>query len=232
MWFRKTKFVLTVGVWLVFASGAGCDDFATPAELDRPQILGIAADPPAVALGETTALSIYVAGPDGEVVDPEVVWEVVSVGPGLPQLGRIDPASPTPTFVAPDDVPEEPTLAMVQATVSVGEQPLLGQKAIVVGRVVLSNPMLTRFAAGGTDLLTDELRMFAGDVVSLSVDIAPEQDKDTTYSWYSTVGTIAAYRSAPTDLEAPEEPASGWLFVVVRDGRGGIVWRKARVVVE
>ena len=231
MRFPKTRFVLTFLCGLAATGTTVCDDFATPAELETPQILGIAADPPAVAPGAATTMSLLVAGPDGEIETPSVVWEVVSLNPAFPPVGTVDDGSGAPIYTAPDMVEQEPTLAMVQASVQTSDGLLLGQKAVVVAPFIASNPTLVKFTADTVDLLTNDLQLAQGQTVSLELGIDPEQDQDTTYSWYSTIGSIEQYRSAPAEMVAPDEAGSGWLFAVIRDGRGGIVWHKVRVTV-
>jgi hypothetical protein len=210
----------------------GCAEFATPAELDRAQILAIVAEPPAVGPGESSTLTILVAGPDGAIAQPQVVWSASSISPEVPPLGTLaDEQDGTATYMAPPTQPaDNPALALIEARVEVGrDMPLIGSKAIAVGSIVLANPTLTRFDAGGTDLLTvDELSLRVGTPTALEIDVEGGFFEEGSVSWYATGATIEQYRSNPTEILA-EEAGEGWLFVVARDGRGGVVWREVHL---
>jgi hypothetical protein len=50
------------------------------------------------------------------------------------------------------------------------------------------------------------------------------------FAWFSTVGDIERYLDAETTLEVKEElEATGWIFVVARNGVGGISWRSIMI---
>jgi hypothetical protein len=61
---------------LVLVVVAACSDFATPSNLDRPQIIAVRSSPPSIAPGESAQLDALVAGPDG-VIDADVEWELL-----------------------------------------------------------------------------------------------------------------------------------------------------------
>lgn len=222
-------------LWLTPILGVvstGCEEFATPAELDRPQILAIAAEPPAVRPGESSTITILVAGPEGAVEEPAVTWRATSISPEVPPVGTVSVGNDgSVTYLAPDTQPaDNPALALVEASVEAGrESPLVGNKAIAVGSIVLANPTVTVFEADGADLSTaPELALRVGTPVSLEVDVEGGFFEEGSVSWYATAGVIEQYRSNPTEILA-EEPGDGWLFVVVRDGRGGVSWRQVRI---
>ncbi|HUH01416.1 MAG TPA: hypothetical protein VML75_05430, partial [Kofleriaceae bacterium] len=166
----------------------GCEEFATPAELDRPQILAIVAEPPAVRPGESSTVTILVAGPEGAVEQPAVTWRTTSISPEVPPIGMVSVANDgSVTYLAPDtQPPDNPALALIEATVEVGrEAPLVGNKAIAVGSIVLANPTLTLFEAGESDLLSSpELALNVGTPVSLEVDIEGGFFDEASVSWY------------------------------------------------
>lgn len=214
-------------------AGAGCTDFATPAELDRAQIIVMVAEPPAVAEGESSQLSIVVADGQGEVTDAQIDWQVSSQVEGLPPLGTVDVTGDAVTYHAPGAVTDVPSLAMVQATVDADGTELVGLKGVVIGPLQFANPTITEFRADGVDVMdTGMVVVDAGATVDLSVTVDPQPDDMTTYAWYSTLGEIDEYRSSPTQLVAPSDPGDGWLFVVVRNGTGGATWRKLRLQVR
>ena len=221
-------FVAFTGLW------AGCNDLATPAELVRPQVLAIRADPPAIPPGEASALSILVADQDGAVPSPEVTWEATAGNPGEPPLGSVAVGDGGEViYTAPDAISEELAIATVTARVASDAGELVAVKAIGIGDLPLSNPELMAFTADGADLLADQtLTLEVGQTVSLAVDIGQASGDMTTFAWYATAGTIDLYQSNPVDMVARDEPGSGWLFVVVRDGLGGVVWQAIEVTVQ
>jgi hypothetical protein len=72
----------------------------------------------------------------------------------------------------------------------------------------------------------------AGGRAGLEVALDREPTENGGVAWYATVGEVEPYRQPVTEIAAPDEPTDGWLFVVVRDGLGGIGWRSAALRVE
>jgi hypothetical protein len=69
-------------------------------------------------------------------------------------------------------------------------------------------------------------------MIEVSATMAPDPGESGTYAWYTTVGDIPRYRDQTTILELTEESTtsgSGWMFVVGRDGQGGIAWKSVPV---
>src|SRR5512135_2159121 len=64
--------------WLpaVLLLGA-CADFATPAELTKPTVLAVIADPPLVPPGAESALSVVLVGPDGPMDPDATTWKMI-----------------------------------------------------------------------------------------------------------------------------------------------------------
>jgi hypothetical protein len=213
-------------------AAGGCKEFATPADLDRDQILAIVTEPPSVGLGERSAVSILVAGPSGELA-PAVGWSMMELAAGVAPVGsvEVDPDGGA-TYLAPDQRPPElPTAGLLRAEVASASEPMIGVKAVVVGEVGLANPVVAGFSADGEDLLASpEITAAAGDAVAIAVELDAPDDDDAMFAWYTSLGTIERYRSNPTELVA-DEVGEGWLFVVVRDGLGGVAWRKAHLTV-
>jgi hypothetical protein len=212
----------------IAVASAGCEDFATPAELDRPQILAIASDPASVGPGERARLSLLVAGPDGVVEPDEVSWSITAM-PGIPQLGRVERVGGESYYVAPPAVDVDPTGTLVQADVDAGGVDLTGLKAMVVTVLELENPSVTAIERDGA-AVDGPLEVAPGDSFELAVTLEPEATGDLEVAWYSTSLTIEKYRSQPADAVVEEEAEDGWLFAVARD-RGGVGWLAIPVVV-
>jgi hypothetical protein len=217
------------------ALASGCEKFASPAELDRTQILAIASEPAVIAPGGRTSLGLLVAGPDGEVASPPVTWTVVEQ-PGQPAIGRIEIAPDgSASYVAPDTVSSDPAGTLVQAAVEVDDKTLLGVKAVVIGSLDLLNPAVSALEVDGEPLAEgDSLALSAGQSTMLRVRLDPDATDDAEVAWYSTALSIDRYRlpvSTPTEAIAADTPTAGWLFAVVRD-RGGVGWRAVQVEVR
>jgi len=218
---------------MTIVASTGCNDFATPAELDRAQIIVMISDPPAVPLRESSLMTIVVADSNGEVTTADVQWEVSSSVPELPPLGSVEVSGDTVTYNAPNALPSLPDLALVQATVTVGDETLVGLKGVVIGPLQFVNPTITALTAAGTDVMTaGAIEVSAGDTIDLAVTLDPPADEMTTYAWYSTIGEIEQYRSTPTEFIAPAESGDGWLFVVARNDKGGATWHKVQLTVR
>ncbi len=212
----------------IAVASAGCEDFATPAELDRPPILAIASDPASVGPGERARLSLLVAGPDGVVEPDEVSWSITAM-PGVPELGRVEREGGESYYVAPPAVDVDPTGTLVQADVSAGGVDLTGLKAMVVTVLELENPSVTAIQRDGS-ALDGPLEVAPGDTFELAVTLEPEATDDLEVAWYSTSLTIEKYRSQPAEVVVEEEAEDGWMFAVARD-RGGVGWLAIPVVV-
>lgn len=232
---RNTRVVLSLLAASVALGGTACDDFATPAELAGPQILAVQAEPAAVLPGETTTLSILVADQSGEVTDPAVNWQITPTNPGEPLLGELAAGeTATALYTAPGDVTATVTVASVTADVTIASDVLTAVKAIPIGSVPISNPEMQGLRADGDDILdTSSLTLSAGQTVTLEVDVGADTDGDmTTFAWYSTAGEIERYQSNPTELVVRDTTGDTWLFVVVRNGLGGVIWHGLEMVVE
>lgn len=200
----------------------GCDDFASPAELSRPQILAIQTEPASVPLGGSAELRVFVADEDGPVQAPQVTWSIQSDF-GLNAVGSIAVRDGVATYTAPTEVPETPTAVSLEARLEEDGVTLVGVKALVVGGPSLVNPVIETITANGVGV-ADELVLEAGSETQLAVTMESQLSSDATFAWYARPGTIDEYRSSPTTIVTEGEVSEGWLFVVVRD-RGGIAYK-------
>ncbi len=213
---------LSLASLAIAVASSGCKDFATPADLDRPQIIAIASDPASVRPGERARLSLLVAGPDGPIAPDDVTWSV-STEPGIPQLGQVEREGDETFYLAPDSVDEDPTGTLVEAVVAAGDSELTGVKAMVVTRLELENPVVTAIERDGAPV-DEELVVRRGAHFELAVAIEPEPTEDLEVAWYSTSIAIDKYKSQPTEVEVLDDAEDGWLIAVARD-RGGVGWR-------
>jgi len=213
----------------IAVASAGCEDFATPAELDRPQIVAMASDPASVAPGERARLSLLIAGPDGAVTPDQVTWSITAT-PGVPQLGRVERVGDDTFYVAPAEVDDDPTGTLVQAEVTAADAELTGVKAMVVTELELENPAVIAIERDGA-AVAGALRVVRGAGFELAVALEPEATGDLEVAWYSTALTIEKYRSQPTEALVEDEAEDGWLIAVARD-RGGVGWLAVPVDIE
>jgi hypothetical protein len=217
-------------------AATACADFATPAELTKPTVLAVIADPPLARPGQTTALSVVVAGPDGPMEPDAVSWRLIETWPGAPVFGTLEPtAGATATFQAPRPLPELPDgvepVVSVESTVEAAGTQVVVIKGLLVIDLPSQNPTIPIFAIGG-QVVDDTVRLRAGAPYELDVAVEPRPGERARFAWYSTAGTIERYQSNPTVLTARDEPGEGWIFVVARDGLGGVAWRAVAATIE
>ena len=124
----------------------------------------------------------------------------------------------------------DPPLDSVQATITAGDTSVVVVKGVLIADLPSANPAVTALMVDG-DAADDGLTIDAGATYPLELATDPAPGDDATFAWYSTVGEIALYQSNPTELVAGDA-GDGWLFVVMRDGRGGVAWRGVSVEVR
>ncbi len=215
----------------------GCDDFATPAQLSAPTVVGVLAEPPVVRPGSSTLLTPLIASPDGPLPPMAATWELTETLPGFPPFGEImGHPDGTATSLAPDEVPELPPNALpidsVQLTLPLGGRSASVLKAVLVADATTANPTISALTVDGVAAAEGApIELTAGTAVSLEVVTSPAVSDRATYAWYASIGEIEAYQSSPCSYVA-QEPGNGWLFAVVRDGQLGIAWRAVQVTVR
>jgi hypothetical protein len=211
--------------WLpLLALFAACDSFPTPAQLDHATVLAVIADPPIVAPGGTSRLSVVAADGHGPLA-PAIAWDLTTTYPQVPPMGAVvGNTDGTATYTAPDPVPTLPagTLPVDTVEAHVMSDPAVDAlKAIgVVSGVPSANPTITDVTLDGTSVLAGGA-ITAKAMGQLAVTTDPAPDDHWTYAWYATAGTIDHYQSNPTTIVGADAPADAWLYVVVRDGDGG-----------
>ncbi len=222
-------------LFLVALLASGCTDLATPAELVRPQILAVRTDPPGIAEGGVSELSILVAGPDGIIDDAQVSWTVAEPTPELPAIGEIEVDDDGIVWYVPPPVVGSPAFTSIEATVTVDDSPtLIALKGIGLGlNQPTANPTVADLLVNGDSVENgDTVTMFQTQTVALDLLTDPPITNNAIISWYSTLGEIELFRRTPTEIVAPAEPGEGTLIVTYRDERGGVTWRTIRLVVE
>ena len=198
-----------------------CSDFHTPAELSKPQIIALRVEPATITPGSRAKLTALVAGPDG-IMPAEVSWSVTSPANAANATIDVDDEG---TWIAPalDAIPAS---IEVDARVVVAGDVLLGVRSVRIARDVTDNPRVATLRVNGDDLPEGQpLVLQRSEPVELTISTAPHMEDGARVSWYATVGEITLYRRVPTEFVAPDQPATGWLIVVYRDGVGGVAWR-------
>ncbi len=217
-----TRLVCLLAVAL---SAGACSDFRTPAELAKPQIVGLRVDPAVVAPGQRARLTALVAGPDG----PMVVATRWSVAPGNGSSVEVDDDGAW--LRIPGDS-EEGSFELY-ADVDLADATLSAVRSVRVASKEHINPSITGLYVDGELVEPEQLvRLTTDQLAELDVVTEPVRTDETLVSWYATTGEIELYRRAPTELLAPADVDDGWLLVVVRDGRGGIAWASYQLVID
>jgi len=123
-------------------------------------------------------------------------------------------------FVATGACVQSPASLAPVATVvvTIGGQQLAATKQLVFGDDH-PNPSVGSMLLDGA--ATIEIDVASGDSAMLDV---PNDDGTRTYAWYTSIGTLAHYRSEAATLEAGD-PGDGMVVVVVRDDVGGVAWQ-------
>lgn len=218
---------------------AGCNDFATPAELTAPTVVGIIAEPPVVRRGASTVLTPLIASPEGPLAPAGARWTLAETLPGVPPFGQLTArADGSVSYRAPEVLPElppnAPPLDSVQLELTLDGRATATLKAVLVADVTTQNPTITELAADGVALSAAEdatLEVAAGAQIALSVTTSPSAGASARFAWYASLGTVEDYQSSSCTFVAGD-PGAGWLFVVVRDGQLGVAWRAVRLVVK
>ena len=225
--------MIRLALAFTLVASAACTDLAMPSELAAPQILGVRAENPGLPAGERTALDVLVGGPDGQLTPDSVEWTVVGVDDASPPIGSIDIVDGVPFYVAPNEVSGF-ELATVQVSVTVGERELDAVKAIAVGVPEATvNPGITAIVVDGNDFTAgDTIRMGTLEAAPLEMQVEPEPGDDAVFAWYSNVAEIELFRRTPSEIEGLEEPGTGVVIGVYRDGLGGIDWTMVDLVIE
>jgi hypothetical protein len=221
-----------VAAMFAIAAAAGCTgDLDPPWQLDHDRIIAVRATPPGVAAGESATLDALLGhkGAPTRVAPPELATVVSPAS--LADVLRLDGANWVVT------APSEQRLAQVRAElmlapdapvkltvgVSYQAQALFATKVIELGRAA-TNPSLVSMnmkidgaPAGSAEIVVQPLV-----AVPLSID-ADDAHYDVT--WLTSCGTMHDFDlpNAYLKVEA-EDPTSGELAVVLRDGGAGVAW--------
>lgn len=214
-----------------------CTDFAPPSSLERATVIAITAEPPTVGVGQSTRLELIVASADGQVAVNAAQWSITTTIPGVPALGSITAnLDGSATYTAPTALPPLPAEAQPIDTVAVdltlGSVATRSVKVVVIANLPQppQNPTVSSLLVDNEPAPT-AITLKAGVRADLNAQIAPVTTDKAAFAWYASIGKIDQYLSNPTSIIA-DEPGTGWLFFVVRDGQLGVAWRKMPIIVE
>jgi hypothetical protein len=204
---------------------AACESFPTPAQLDHATVLAVIADPPIMAPGGTSHLTVVAADGNGPLT-PTASWTIVPTYPGVPPMGTVTAnADGSATYHAPDPVPTLPPKTLpadsVQVTVATDPAVIAVKLVGVASGVASANPRITDVTLGGVSIAGGSGSIGIRATADLVVVTDPVADEHWTFAWYSTVGEIKHYQSNPAPIVGADAAHDGWIHVVVRDGAGG-----------
>jgi len=226
---------------------AACNfDFEKQSHVSKLRVLAVRADPPQVVLvpGQpvpTVELTALAVGRGGEPVEVEFsLCKTVGLpaadldcpgadGISLPATSSTSALLDLNHLEVPGDLPEVIPLAIGFEAAS-GGQRLHGFAAYDVRTSAdtspARNPAIQALECDGARVPENGNGwVHAGTTVSLK----PLSDSsDVTFSFYSTAGEIDSLRATAkdpaVDWKAPAEPGPVQLWIVARDGRGGVGW--------
>ena len=237
---------------LLFVSllvAAACDyQFEKQSHVSKLRVLAVRADPPEVVLVpgqplpqvDLTALAV---GPEGQPVEMQyALCKTVGLpspdldcpgtdGIPLPAMSPVSARIDIEGFQSeiPSDATTIPLAIGFRATS--GGQSLHGFVTLSVRtsadtRPPARNPVVASLEADGTELPADG----SGTVhAGAKIRLLPRGDDDqVTWSFYSTAGEIESLRATAAepevDFTAPAEAGPVRIWIVARDGRGGVGW--------
>lgn len=238
-----TRIVLAAAV-LSLALGA-CTDLSQRWELDRPRILAVGLDDPALQPGESAAIRLLVH--DGVAVaevppmiatteqlplDPAVA-AAFSLAPGgdgwTVTAGTAEQIAAARTALALAD--DDPLDVQFAVLARVGELDLVALKTVRLGADG-DNPPAPGILVAGSDASPAQIAREVETDLEMT-GLPPEPDDPTTatdeelleVSWLVWAGDMTGSRTRLGHLTLPDDaPASGNIIAVVRNGLGGVSW--------
>ena len=233
-WFVR---ICCAAVTAAVCATTACTDFAPPSSLARATVIAITAEPPTVGLGQSTRLELIIASADGQVAVNAAQWSITTTIPGVPALGSITAnLDGSATYTAPTVLPRLPAEAQPIDTVAVdltlGSIATRSVKVVVIANLPQppQNPTVSSFQVNNAPAPT-VITLPAGVRADLNAQITPVATDKAAFAWYASIGKIDQFLSNPTSIIA-DEPGTGWLFFVVRDGQLGVAWRKMPIIVQ
>jgi hypothetical protein len=218
--------------------------FEKQSRVSKLRVLAVRADPPEVVVVpgapmpsvEFTALAV---GPNGEPVEMQYALCNTAGLPaadldcpgadGLPLQATSPLSARLDGVVVPADLPEAIPLAIGFRAWS-GGQSLHGFATLTVRTSAdtrpARNPVVVALEADGRELAADG----SGSVRAGSkARLLPRGDDDqVTWSFYSTGGELDSLRATAAEPEvdwtAPDQPGPVQVWIVARDGHGGVGW--------
>lgn len=193
---------------------AGCPSLPTAAQLGEPQILALVAEPPCAPAGGSASLSALVAGPDGAIAPDRTSWSAAADGQITVSGDQV---------VVSADAPAGATME-IEVEVAVGETILRGFRSFRVG-ADCANPHVA-------DVVVDDASATVLTArANVDLDVRVDRGSASSVAWFTTAGKIDLYRQAPTKLVVGDRDGDHVLFVVVRDGAGGVGYLERTVTV-
>ena len=194
---------------------AGCPSLPTAAELGEPQILALVAEPPCAPAGGSASLSALVAGPEGTIVPDRTSWSAATGAPITLNGDQVQVAADAVNGARPE----------IDVEVAVGDTVLRGFRSFRVD-ADCANPHIADVLVDGASAMDLTAR------ANVDLDMRLDRGSASSVAWFTTAGKIDLYRQAPTKMVVDDGGGERVLFVVVRDGEGGVGYLERMVLVK
>jgi len=217
-----------VKVLLILAVAACTDDLDPQWQLSHDRIIAVRASPPHLLTpGDKSTIDVLLGFKDAPVAErsPDAV-QVISP---MALSGALTNDNGTWTVTMPADLgPARAELMLadgapvpLQLGVGVAQLGLAATKDVVLGDIG-DNPTLTNLMVNNAAPVDPEIVPQLTDIpLSLDADAATEN-----INWLSSCGTMHDFDLPKAYLRVEvDDPQSGQLGVILRDGKGGVAWK-------
>ena len=230
------------GGFAALVLAASCGSFRDPGDLRYPRTLAVRAEPPRVSPGQRARIDLLVTGTDGM----PAVRAPDSVTPAPAQPGRPAPPAEAAQLIVHEDgawyvsAPGAEVLAQLRqafglppdseapipfplaVSITLDGESRPSEKVVWLGGAA-ANPTIDAMTIDGRPMEESPLAIAATTEHSLTGMAAGEGK--LSFAWYTGFGELKKYLEPTATLKDAKPGETGAVVLVVRDDKGGVVWR-------